>query len=112
APEKHLEPLAEKVQAAARRVAKAHKVSLEMIVTNPDAFAAYTSDTPAIAAATSGDAMKRLEEYRLAKQFLSQAWFKLDPEVRKLTPVKYDARRSFPRPFSAIGFQPVPPIYN
>jgi hypothetical protein len=82
-PGKHLEPFAEEVEVAARRVAEAHGHSVGGILrVDPGLFDSISSSPPTLAGLEQEEIVKEYDAYRQAVHFLTYNWFNADADVR------------------------------
>jgi hypothetical protein len=85
-PAKHLEPFAEEVEVAARRVAEAHGYSIEgLLQLDPRLFDTITHDEPPTITGLGDDELNREHDaYKQAVYFLTWNWFNADAQVRSV----------------------------
>ncbi len=81
-PEKYLEPVADRIEAAARRVASAQDVYMRVLLTKPDLFWHLREQRPQIGGITKDDQLRAFEHYEEALSILRDDWFGTDADVR------------------------------
>jgi len=83
-PEKYLEPFADRIESAARRVADAHSVGMRDLLTEPSLFWHVTDQSPTVGGISSEEMRHEFEAYEEAVSVVKDEWFSTNEHVRGL----------------------------
>lgn len=84
-PAKHLEPFAEKIEIAGRRVADAHGLTVHQLLSlDGSMFGSVTSTQPTILGLSAEEASQEYGAYQDAVRSLLDDWFSADADVRTI----------------------------